>query len=86
MTTRGNAMVELPHDVPNRPGHDTCHPTTSAVTPRSSTATTLQLPLKLGAVTIPNREEPLVRGLGGLHGTVPSVASAAPPTLRYIPI
>ena len=86
MTTRGNATVELPHDVPNRPGHDTCHPTTSAVTPRSSTATTLQLPLKRGTVTIPNREEPLVRGLGGLHGTVLSAAAAAPPTLRYIPI
>ena len=86
MTTRGNATVELPKAVSNRPELDTYHPTTSAVTPRSSTATTLQLPLKLGAVTTPDREEPLVRGLGGLYGTVLSAAAAAPPTLRYIPI
>ena len=86
MATRGNKTVELPHDIPEQPGHDTCHPTISAVTPRSSTATTLQLPLKPGAVTIPDREESLVRGLGELHGTVPSIAADAPPTLRYIPI
>ena len=87
MMTRVDPTVEFPHAISNRPGLDTSHPTTSAVTPRISTATTFELPLELGAVTIPNREEPLVRGLGGLHGPVPSIAAtAAPPTLRYVPI
>ena len=31
-----------------------------------------KFPKNSGAVTTPNREDPLVRGLGGLYGTVPS--------------